>query len=257
MLLPGVSGGTCAIILGIYDRLISSVSEITKRINIKQNLLFLLQVLLGGAVGAVLFSFLLSSALEVWSFYLSYLFIGAVLGTVPIIVKQSEISVIKPTDILFAGAGVVASIGITLIPKNLLQLQQITTVGDFFMLFAAGFFVSIALILPGISVSYTLLILGIYERILTAVKTSDALYILPIALGCIIGIFTVTSCLDYLMNRYKRNMYMIILGFVISCIPQVFEGIPKPGELIICTALLAGGFIIIFKVSKAAKSVKS
>ncbi len=255
MLLPGVSGGTCAIILGIYDRLITSVSEITKRKNIRQNITYLALVAFGGLVGALLFSFLLTKLLEMWGYFLSFLFIGAVAGTFPILIKQSGVEHFQWKDVLFAGVGTAVSLVITLFPKNMLQIESITGISDLLLLFVAGFAVSIALVLPGISVSYTLLILGIYERMVYAVSTFDIIYIAPIAAGCFIGIFAVTRFLDYLISKYRRAMYMIIAGFVVSCIPRIFERLPRPDETILCIILLLTGFVLIYSVCKATKTV--
>lgn len=255
MLLPGVSGGTCAIIIGIYDRLIKAVSTLFE--NFAENAVFLLSVAFGGAVGVLGFSWALSAAMERWGFYLSFLFMGAVLGTIPVIYRQARQKVqsvgFKPSDIFYTVVGVALSLGITLIPENLLNIEQISGAEDILLLSAAGAGIAVALVLPGISVSYTLLILGIYDRVLYAVKTFDFAYILPIAAGCIIGIFAVTKLLDYLMNRYTRAVYMIIGGFVLSSVPQIFPGLPNGFGAAIGVLLFAVGFFCIFMLSRRAE----
>ena len=255
MLLPGVSGGTCAIIIGIYDRLIKAVSTLFK--SFRENTVFLLSVALGGRVGVLGFSWVLSAAMERWGFYLSFLFMGAVLGTVPIIYRQasqkSQTAGFKLSDVLYTVIGVALSLGITLIPENLLNIEQISGAADIMLLFAAGAGIAVALVLPGISVSYTLLILGIYDRVLVAVKTFDFAYILPISAGCIFGIFAVTKLLDYLMNRYTRAVYMIIGGFVLSSVPQIFPGLPVGFGIAIGLLLFIAGFFCIFMLSRRAE----
>ncbi len=249
MLLPGLSGGTLAILLGIYDKLIKSVSDITKRIDIKRNLLFLSIFSLGGLIGAVCFSHILSSVLLLWGFYLSFLFMGAVIGTVPIIYKQSGVERLSLKDVIFTAVGVAISVSINLIPENIMNIADINSFSEFLLLFIAGIFIAIALILPGISVSYTFLILGIYQRVIDAVKNFDILYIFPIAFGCIVGILSFTRLLDFLMTRFTRPVYMIISGFVISCIPRVFPGMPTGAGYILAIPLLLIGFFVVYFVA--------
>ncbi len=246
MLLPGVSGGTCAIILGIYDRLIKAVGSLTK--DFKNNVLFLLTVLIGGGIGVVCFSWIVSYLLDNFGLFMNFLFMGAVLGTVPIIYRQSGAKGVKFTDLIFAALGMLISVGIALIPKNLLSVQSVSGIGDAAILFAAGFGVAVALVLPGISVSHTLLVIGIYDRFVTAVKTLDVLYVLPVGLGCLVGIFATTGFLDYLMTKYTRAVYMVIGGFVLSSVPQILfadDGkllLPAGIEWLPCILLFAVGF---------------
>lgn len=253
MLLPGLSGGTLAILLGIYDRLIKSVSDITKKTDIKKNLIFLGIFSLGGLVGAICFSHILSSVLSLWGFYLSFLFMGAVIGTVPVIYKQSGADKLSVTDILYTAIGVLISLSINLIPENLLSIDSVGSFTDFLLLFTAGALVAVALILPGISVSYTLLILGIYNRVVDSVKSLDVLYLLPIGLGCIVGILAFTRFLDFLMTKYTRAIYMIISGFVISCIPRIFPGFPTGAGYLIAVPLLLIGFFVVYYVAGRAQ----
>ena len=131
MLLPGLSGGTLAILLGIYDKLIKSVSDITKRIDIKRNLLFLCIFSLGGLIGAISFSHILSSVLSLWGFYLSFLFMGAVIGTVPVIYKQSGADRLSLKDVLSTAIGVMLSVSINLIPENVMNISDINSFSEF------------------------------------------------------------------------------------------------------------------------------
>lgn len=253
MLLPGLSGGTLAILLRIYDKLIRAVSDITKKTEIKRNFIFLGIFSLGGLIGVICFSHILSSVLSLWGFYLSFLFMGAVIGTVPIIYKQSGADRISLKDVLFTAVGVTISVSINLIPENLMNFSGINSFSEFLLLFLAGLFIAIALILPGISVSYTLLILGIYQRVIDAVKNLDILYILPIAFGCVVGILGFTRLLDYLMTKFTRSVYMIISGFVISCIPRIFPGLPTGAGYLIAIPLLIVGFWIVYSVAGRAQ----
>ena len=255
MLLPGLSGGTIAILLGIYEKLIKAVSDITKGKKIKNNLLFLGVFTLGGLGGVLCFSYILSAVLFLWGYYLSFLFMGAVIGTVPVIFLQSGANRLNARDVFYTSVGVALSVSLTFIPENLLSTADNKTVSEFILLFMAGVFVAVALILPGISVSYTLLILGLYERTVEAVKSFDIVYVLPLGVGCVAGILAFTRFLDYLMTRHTRGIYMVISGFVISCVPTVYPGHPQGTEYLIAIPLLIIGFFAVYLIAgKAQKS---
>ena len=253
MLLPGLSGGTLAILLRIYDKLIRAVSDITKKTEMKRNLIFLGVFSLGGLIGAICFSHILSSVLSLWGFYLSFLFMGAVIGTVPIIYKQSGADRLSLKDVLSTAIGVAISVSINLIPKDLMDISGINSFSEFLLLFIAGIFIAVALILPGISVSYTLLILGIYQRVIDAIKNLGVLYILPVAFGCVVGILGFTRLLDFLMTKYTRTVYMIISGFVISCVPRIFPGLPAGTGYLIAIPLMLIGFWTVYSVAGKAQ----
>ena len=103
MLVPGVSGGTMAIILGIYDKLISAVSNIF--VSFKKSFLFLLQILCGGLVGVFALSGLILWLIELWKLPMTYFFIGAIAGSIPMLVKKSDIKLKKLYNVSFAFIG--------------------------------------------------------------------------------------------------------------------------------------------------------
>ena len=117
------------------------------------------------------------------------------------------------------------------------------------MLLLAGFVAAIALVLPGISVSYMLLMLGMYSRTMEALSGFQISYLAPLGIGLILGILATTKLLDKLMSRFPQGTYLVILGFIIGSVLQVFPGIPQGWELLFCPVLFAAGFFAMYRLS--------
>lgn len=242
MLIPGVSGGTMAIILGIYDELISAVSNILKRF--KYSFLFILQVSVGGIVGILLFSKFILDLIEAYELPMMYLFMGAMLGSIPSLYKKGKIGQFRTLNILWIliGAGFVYAL-------NFLPKGSFTVVPSDFksyaMLFLCGIIIAVALILPGISTSHILLILGMYEAVWGAVSSLNYVYLLPIFLGALAGIMLSTKILDKAMTRFPRQTYLLIIGFVLASIIDIFPGLPSGLGIVgcICGAILGAGVV--------------
>ncbi len=237
MLIPGVSGGTMAIILGIYDELISAVSNIFKRF--KYSFLFILQVAVGGIAGILLFSKLILNLIREYELPMMYLFMGAMLGSIPSLYKKGNTGRFNPLNILWAliGAGLVYAL-------NFLPKSSFTVVPSDFksyaMLFLCGIIIAVALVLPGISTSHILLILGMYEAVWGAVSGLNFVYLLPIFLGALTGIMLSAKILDRAMTRFPRQTYMLIIGFVLASIIDIFPGLPSGFGILGCI----GGFVL-------------
>lgn len=246
MLVPGVSGGSMAMILGVYDKLVSSVSSFFK--HKKASILFLGLFALGAGVGMVLFANPLGKLLELFPKPMSYFFIGAVAGGIPLIYKESQVTKFKIKHVLYILLGIAIVVLLDFLPEGLFGDTH-TGFMRYFMLFTAGFIAAIALILPGISVSYMFLVLGMYDNIMRAISKLDILYLLPLALGLGVGIILTTRILENMMKKFPHATYMIILGFLLGSLSETFPGIPISFEWLICIATLAAGFAVIFALS--------
>jgi putative membrane protein len=260
MLLPGVSGGTMAIILGIYDRLLKSLSGIFK--DFKRSATYLIIFAAGAGVGFLLFARLISKALEIdfLADPLHYLFLGAVIGTVPLIFVcatknlkkgKKEFGILDAVMILI---GFLLLLPVSFIPEGLFVMDANLGFNDLLLLFAAGLVLSVALVLPGISVSFTMLVFGIYESTIAAVESLDVMFLLPLALGLVIGTFATAALLDKALTRFTRQSYLIIGGFVLASVTELFPGIPTDGlQIAFCVCALVVGFLITFSLGKLNK----
>lgn len=251
MLVPGVSGGTMAIILGIYDDLIHAVS--TLRNNFKENIILLGTFTIAAVLGILLFSRPLLAAITLWNKPMLFLFLGAILGSIPPLYRKVRISRIKPINILVALIGAVIGISTSYLPEGLFQLSAGFNLFSFAMLIAAGFIIAVALILPGISASYVLLMLGMYHLTLVAIKEFDLLYLVPLVIGVLGGTFLTAGILEREMKRHPQFTYMLIIGFMLGSLVQVFPGVPAGAEILPCVLTFFAGLCVILWIGRRRK----
>lgn len=247
-LVPGVSGGTMAMILGIYDELISAVGSFFK--DIKSNFIFLFKIGLGGVIGMFLFSNIIDYSLTQYEVITKMFFLGIVIGGLPFLFKEAnDTTDKKKTDYLFLIIGFIL-IYLT-IGRSVEMVNLVTNKGflNFIVLIIAGVIISVALILPGISTSFLLLALGLYELTTKAIKDVDLSYLIPIGIGAVIGALTTAKILENLMKKYPRQTYFLIIGFVIGSLKVVFPSMTFGIEIIYSAISFLIGFIIIMFIS--------
>ena len=252
MLVPGVSGGTMAMTLGIYGRLIEAVSTL-RQLN-RRKLLFLALFTLGGGLGMLIFSNPLLLLLERWPRPTIYFFLGAVAGAVPMICRHAQVRSFSPRYVLYIVLGVLAVLALSVLPTDLIPEEASKGLLHIVLLMAAGFFAAIALILPGVSVSYFLLLLGLYDKTMRAISRVDLVFLLPLLIGLVIGILLATKLLDRAMSRYPNATYLIILGFVLGSIIDTFPGVPLGWESLACLLTASVGFCLILLLSRMAET---
>lgn len=245
MVVPGVSGGTMAIILGIYDTLISAVSSFQK--NVKENFLFLLLFAVSAGVGLFLFTTPLSWLLENYKMPTTYFFIGAVAGGIPIIERKSGVRKIELDVVLYLLVGALIVTLLSKLPQNLLTVTQTNWIVQYILLIIAGIISAAALVLPGISFSHFLLILGIYEQLLNAVKTLQLTFLIPLATGVLLGIILFSKLLEGFMENYPKATYLLILGFIIGSVAAIYPGIPQGVEFVFCIVTIIAGFFAVYR----------
>lgn len=248
MLVPGLSGGSMAMLLGVYNTLISAVSSFAKH-KIK-SFLFLLSFAIGGSIGILLFANPLSYLIKQYPMPVLYFFLGLVAGGVPFILKQAEIRQLSWKIPLQVGLGIFIVSMLTLLPKDFFQVDEETGFLGFFLLILAGFIAAIALVLPGISVSYLLLLMGLYHETMWAISNFYLPYLLSLGIGLLLGIALTTKLLEYYLTRFPQTSYLIILGFMLGSMPEVYPGIPLGSELPLCIISLLTGFYAIQLLEK-------
>ncbi|MDD2435182.1 MAG: DUF368 domain-containing protein [Bacilli bacterium] len=249
MMVPGVSGGTMALILGIYDDLIHSISSFFK--DVKKNLSFLMVVGIGGLLGLISISFIVDYGLKNFEYPVKFLFLGIVIGGMPVLFKEADTKEKHWSDYLYAVIGVLIILLFSLFNSetSVIDLSDLGGTIQVLTLFITGIVIAIALILPGISTSFLLLTLGLYEPLLEAIKTIDFGFLMPIVIGVAFGVITTTKILENFLNKKPRQTYLLIIGFVLASTLEVFPGIPKGLDLLYAPIAFIIGYIIIRFVS--------
>lgn len=257
MTLPGISGGTTAIILGIYDKLIKAVSGFfspkTFIENLKKNFLFLLIFGISALLGLMTLSRLLLSITEKFPIPMRFLFIGAILGSLPTLSKKINIKKLEPKTVLSAVAGFATVFAVELIPPVSITVTETSrdiNPIEIILVLVSGVILAAALILPGISFSHMLLVLGLYERFYTALNTFDIFFLAVIGVSLLIGTAVLIKLLERSMENYPQITYAAILGFVVGSIKDVYIGLPELRTIPICILMLAIGFFLVYGISK-------
>lgn len=246
-IIPGVSGGTLAITLGIYEKLINTISHFFK--NLKDNIIYLACVGIGMVLSILLLSKGISYSLENYTLITKLFFIGLILGGVPLIYKKIKNQITLSNVIIFLiSFGIVIAMTLTNAGNNEIVLTNLN-IGGYLLLFLVGMITSATMVIPGISGSFVLMLLGYYQPILNTISDltsfnniwSDILILLPFGIGVIVGFVLVAKLIEYLFNKFEIKTYYGILGFILASIPCIL--IQKP-ELVITTSNLIIGIVL-------------
>ncbi len=254
---PGVSGGTVAFLLGFYDRFISSIDDlITGNMQKKKEaFFFLLKLGIGWICGFVLAVLVLTSVFESHIYAISSLFIGFIIFAIPLVMKEEkETLAAKKQYLPFILLGVVVVSAITYFNPvsgegSGVNLDHLT-LGLALFVFVAGMVAISAMVLPGISGSTILLILGLYMPIITAIKEFLHLHfasfptVFLFGCGVLVGIFSVVKVIRKALESFRAQTIYTIIGLMIGSIYAVIMGpttldVPQP-------AMGFGDFSILF-----------
>lgn len=220
MSVPGVSGGTMAILLGIYDKLISAISNFLK--DIKGNILFLMKFCGGAALGIGSLAFVIQYLLEKFPFPVSFFFLGAVIGGLPALYQKTKESKLSISSVIYFLLGLAIVLSISYLPTGNINLSEGRGIMYLVSLLIVGIIIALALVLPGISTSHMLLVLGMYDAMLLAITKFDIMYIGALGISTLIGVFLITKPLEWTMKRFPHQTYCLIIGFVIGSTKEIF-----------------------------------
>ncbi len=219
--IPGVSGGTMLVVFGVFDRLTEAISGIKK---ILGNFWFLFTFALGAGGGIILSSFVISSLFSNFGVQTNMFFIGLILGGVPLIYKfGTEEEKVKPICAVPFVIAMAVVIGLTVLEKmDVFKLAPDVVTGfDLVVslkLVVCAAVAAVTMIIPGISGSFVMMLLGVYETIIGAIKDMNFFVIIPFAIGAIIGIIGGAKLISMLIKKNKLMVYSALMGLVIGSV---------------------------------------
>lgn len=233
-LVPGVSGGTIALLLGIYNQFIASISGIFSR-RFWPSFTFLIPIIIGMllAMGSLsnLFNYLLSQHHIPTMFF----FGGLIIGIVPYLLKISNYKTSFTTKhYMMVIAGIAILIVITLMNNGDKHAGETLTLstGLIIKYFIAGMCASSAMLLPGISGSFMLLVFGVYGTVMLAISEVVKLnftglpILLAVGFGVLTGFIISSKIIQYFLTHHKLMTFALIIGFVVGSLFAVFPGLP-------------------------------
>ncbi|CAC7689250.1 DUF368 domain-containing protein [Staphylococcus aureus] len=233
-LVPGVSGGTIALLLGIYNQFIASISGIFSR-RFWLSFTFLIPIIIGMllAMGSLsnLFNYLLSQHHIPTMFF----FGGLIIGIVPYLLKISNYKTSFTTKhYMMVIAGIAILIVITLMNNGDKHAGETLTLSTSLIIkyFIAGMCASSAMLLPGISGSFMLLVFGVYGTVMLAISEVVKLnfaglpILLAVGFGVLAGFIISSKIIQYFLTHHKLMTFALIIGFVVGSLFAVFPGLP-------------------------------
>ena len=247
MILPGVSGSVVAIMLGIYEEVIYLLNN--KKSNLDK-IKKIFPLAFGILIGVFIFGKILLVFYDKYTFYMMCVFIGLILGSIPVLIREIKDKNEK-IDIKFLLISLIISLIIFLLPKvfNI----KINNNLNFINLFIGGFLYIAGKIIPGISSSFFLMVLGLYEFFLNTITNPfniKFINILPFILGIIIGLYIFIKLINYLLKNHFSKTYSSIIGFIIGSIFAIYPGFKFDTKSIIGFIFTLFSYELVNKLSK-------
>ena len=253
-----ISASSLAISMGMYEKLLKIVSNIKK--SIKKEFKFILFFALGVVVSAIVSCVLINYTYEKFPIATLLFFIGLIIGGIPLIFKKTN-KEYKISNFLMTIIGIVLLISLSFLSGNTHEAISISFT-SLLILFFVGLISAGAMIIPGVSGSIVLVILGYYDTMLQVITDivsfndllSNIIIALVFGIGMITGVLIVSKLMNYFLEKYETKTYFAIVGFVIASIINVsillFSFNFNIIEFIVGIMLFIIGFLISFKYMK-------
>lgn len=258
-IIPGVSGGTLALTLGIYEELIETISHFLG--DIKKHLRFIIPIAIGAVLSILLGSKVITKSLDAFPFATTLFFIGLILGGIPLLTKKirkqkvewSSVVVFLLTFGFVIGLGLLKGAGEGVSLTNL-------GLGGYVLLFLVGVIAAATMVIPGVSGSMVLLLLGYYNPIISTIESltkfesigESILILAPFGVGVLVGIVGIAKLIEFLFKRFEVKTYYGVLGFVVASIITLFIPLlpvhAKVLEILVGVILLLLGLVVGYKL---------
>lgn len=269
-IIPGVSGGTMAVVLGIFDDLLKSINSL--RTDFKESMKFLLPILLGAGFGILVFASVISFGLTNYSFPTCMLFAGLVTGSIPFIYKKATEKGVNKSNYIYTLIAF-AIVAFMSYGKESTAAEYISTftLSTYLYLFVCAIIASSAMVVPGISGSFVMILLGIYPILINGIESfktflldfnnTEALFyslkvLIPVGIGIIVGVILISKIIVLLLDKAYTQTYFSILGLILGSIyglfvdPLTYQSGTSLPIIIVGVVTFAVGLIIATKLSE-------
>lgn len=244
-IIPGVSGGTLAMTLGIYEQFISSVGNLFK--NFKKNLLFLIPVVLGMGLSILSMSHVISYSLGKFPVQTGMFFMGLVIGGIPMLISKVKGSSSNNNLINYLILVITFTFVLSLAFSNELfgsglgdiSFESMSLI-NYVLLLIVGMIAAGTMIIPGVSGSLVLILLGYYKPITDSIKEltsfnnigSNLIILSVFGIGILLGIILIAKLLEFLFKKYEKQTYFGVIGFIFASVIAIPVSIYHEVEII-------------------------
>lgn len=257
--IPGVSGGTLAITMGIYEQLIKAVSHFFS--DLKENIKLVISVGLGAGLAILLMSKIIGYSLEHYPIPTTIFFIELILGGMPVIFKKVKNHYKSIPNLLIFLITFIIVISLSFLDSGdrVVNFNNLNIIG-YIILFLVGMIGAATMVIPGISGSFILMLLGYYKPIIDTISdltnfdnlVNNILILFPFGMGILIGIVLISKIIEYLLKKHEIKTYCAIIGIVLASIILIFKPLLSlPYDFIqIVISLILGiiGYFIAYKL---------
>ena len=264
-IIPGVSGGTMAVSMGIYDKLIHCITHLFKEF--KESMKFLIPIFVGIAVALVGLSFVIEPAFEYFPLQTNCLFVGLIVGGLPAVCKKVKGKGIKLSYIIPFLAFFALVVGMAAMGEKEGAAADLTfSLWSVIKLFVVGIIASATMVIPGVSGSMMLLLMGYYNPVIAAIKDfitalvafdvsgilQGCSILVPMGLGIVVGIFAIAKLIEIIFEKFPIQAYWAIIGLIVASPFAIFL-MGEVGAVTVLAVLTSvvtfvAGFVIAMKL---------
>ncbi len=222
-ILPGISSGVLCVIFGIYETLLNCALNFFK--NIKYNFKILFPIALGCFCGILLFGNILKYIFYAYPLQTKFVFIGLILGSIPELIKKAcTKQTFKKQYLIYLTLSFLVGVSLVLLENHLNFASSVKEYSYPFIILC-GFLMSAGVIIPGISSTLILMLLGIYDAYLVSVASLYLPLLIPLAIGLGIGSIICMKLIKFLLDNFHTQTFFCIIGFTIGSIFVLYPGI--------------------------------
>ena len=243
----GISSGVLCVVFGIYEDLLDHVLNFFS--DIKKHTKFLLPILIGSGIGILIFSNVLSYLLAQFPIQTKSIFIGLILGSIPSLINEvNEKSKFKLHYLLYTFTAFIIGVLLVVLEKYVAS----SSVSSFtpFYLAISGFAMSVGVIVPGVSSTVILMLLGIYSSYLSAISSLYFPLLIPLGIGLIIGCIVWMKLTKFFLDHFYAQTFYTIIGFSLGSIFVLMPNISFDITGVISLLCIWLGFIIVGLIKK-------
>ena len=247
-ILPGISSGVLCVIFGIYEKLLDSILNFFN--DIKKNIKFLFPIIVGIGIGVLIFSNILNYFLFEFPIQTKSIFIGLILGSIPTLIKEvNNKTNFKFHYFLYALLAFIIGIGSVILEKYI-STSSISGSFSFLYLILSGLAMSVGIIVPGVSSTIILMLMGVYSTYLSSVSYLYFPVLIPMGIGLIFGCLICMKITKFLLNHFYAQTFYSIVGFTLGSIFVLLPDVGFDLNGIICVLCILLGISLLKIFSK-------